>query len=273
MKLNNESVFKPTKHFNVTSTHLSPLEYPVQIFPDIYNDDRGWFQDVFRGDLLTNCVLPKIKQINRSSSHSYVIRGCHAQAGLFCQMKIVEALNYPIFDIITDCRPDSEHFGKTDIFCLNPERQNKLYVPHGFLHAFIVPEIRSTYNQALFNYYCDNPYNKESEICINPKTILPDFLKKMIDEAKNKCENLKIDCYQTEEEQKNLNYKQLFYNVAQRTVMDSDVFGIPQVIYSDKDCNGINFEDFKKQVMTEYKSTGKLWYKWFEGNVTERKIN
>lgn len=142
-----------------------PKTVVLEVFPKVFNDQRGWFSEVIKGDLCW------IKQVNRSSSRGGVIRGCHAQAGQWCQAKLVEALTEVIFDFIVDARPDSETFGVSKIYRLDPVKQNKLWVPRGFLHAFIVPS--SAKSDALFNYYCDNVYHKDAEICINPQTIIP----------------------------------------------------------------------------------------------------
>lgn len=136
-----------------------------EFFPTVHGDSRGWFSEVLKGD------LSWMKQINRSSSSANVVRGCHAQRGEWCQAKLVEAINEVIFDFIIDARPDSQTFGTSKVYRLDPEKQNKLFVPRGFLHAFIVPS--SARENAIFNYYCDNTYNKASEICINPKSIIP----------------------------------------------------------------------------------------------------
>ena len=63
----------------------------------------------------------------------------HAQSGKSCQGKLVQAVYGKIFDVITDARPDSDTFGVSDVFELDSERQNQLWVPRGFLHGFVVP--------------------------------------------------------------------------------------------------------------------------------------
>ena len=74
-----------------------------------------------------------------------------------------------IFDIITDARPDSCTFGVTQAFILDSTLQNMLWVPRGFLHAFVVPK---DVENATFEYFCDNVYHKESEIGIAPLSFL-----------------------------------------------------------------------------------------------------
>ena len=142
-----------------------PRSAVIELTPKVFSDSRGWFSEVLKGDLAW------IKQINRSSSSANVVRGCHAQKGEWCQAKLVEAVTEVIFDYIIDARPDSKTFGVSKIFRLDPIKQNKLFVPRGFLHAFIVP--KNVNGNAVFTYYCDNTYNKSSEICINPQSIIP----------------------------------------------------------------------------------------------------
>lgn len=67
-------------------------------------------------------------------------------------------------------RPQSKTFKKTKAYLLSAEKQNKLLVPRGFLHAFAVPS--SAKQMAYFNYYCDNIYCKESEVCVSPKDVV-----------------------------------------------------------------------------------------------------
>ena len=44
-----------------------------------------------------------------------------------------------------------------------------LWVPRGFLHAFVVPK---DVEHATFEYFCDNIYDKASEIGIAPTSFL-----------------------------------------------------------------------------------------------------
>lgn len=205
----------------------------LQIFPNVFNDLRGYFTEALKDHIndkdtseipLWLTSLSWIKQINRSSSTSYTIRGCHAQKAPYCQGKLVEAINTTIYDIITDARPDSKTFGVSNIYILDPNIQNKLWVPRGFLHSFAVPNIDE--DKAIFQYFCDNVYNKESEICINPLSLLP----KIIEAAD-------IDI-------------RLF-----------DIFDQEELSISEKDKKGLDYETWMTEIKTEYEKTGKVWYK------------
>lgn len=209
--------------------------YIFQIIPNKFNDDRGYFTEVLKSSSADkNMSVPLwlndqnwIKQINRSCSSGGTIRGCHAQKSPFCQGKLVEALNTKIYDIITDARPDSNSFGVTKVYVLDPEIQNKLWVANGFLHSFVVPKAS---DNALFQYYCNNVYDKSSEICINPLSLLPNVIalyKKFNNETFS-------DLYE---------------------VFDNDP------VISDKDKIGLNYETWMEKIRSEYSSNKILWYK------------
>ena len=193
--------------------------YVFELTPDVFSDNRGSFSEVLKdyGGWNENSEYPLwfsnlnwIRQINRSISKPGVIRGCHAQKGVFCQSKLVESVSGIIYDIITDCRFNSNTFGVSGIFKLNSKIQNKLFVPKGFLHSYVVP---FGYNEddVIFNYYCDNVYNKSSEICVNPKTLIPNII-----------ENVK--------------------DVVDRRLYDT--INSKNAIYSEKDLNGIDYLEF-----------------------------
>lgn len=208
-----------------------------QLFPDYYGDNRGYFMEVLKdqGQWPLNDIpmwlsnTDWIRQINRSSSKQGVVRGCHAQRGIFCQGKMVEAVTDRIYDVITDARPDSSTFGVSKVFVLNPDIHNLLWVPRGFLHCVIYPKVKES---AILQYYCDNTYNKGSEFCVNPQTLIPDLMKTVGEISKDNLEFLEL----------------------------IDMFKNP-VIYSEKDMNSQSYETFVDTVLSEYEKTGKVWYR------------
>ena len=199
---------------------------PCEIFPTVYDDARGSFAEVLvKGD------VSGIMQINRSTSKQKVLRGCHAQTGQWCQSKIVEALNHPIYDIITDMRPDSSSFRLTAVYNLDPKKQNKLFVPKGFLHAFVVPPYEGE-DDAIFMYYCDNVYHKDAEICVNPMSLLPKIVDILPDEY---CKQYDLPYL-----------KQLF--------RDNDL------VLSEKDTAGMDYSEWAQKIAIEYEADKILWY-------------
>lgn len=199
-------------------------ERPWMVYPKIFGDNRGFFTEVLAGD-----DMKCIKQINRSSSCQMAIRGLHAQTGAHCQSKIVEALTIPIYDIIVDARPDSKTFGQFGIYLLDPIKQNKLYVPHGFLHSFAVPKHESGQN-AVFMYYCDETYCKESEMHVNPMTVL------------SQLKNILKDSSEHESLMQMLNDEE-------------------NLVLSDKDLNSEDYYKRMERILFDYAKGHRLWYK------------
>lgn len=208
-----------------------------QVFPQVFGDDRGSFIETWKS---VNGNLPDelkkfpwfsqngwIKQMNVSYSRSSVIRGCHAQGGASCQAKLVSSLNGNIWDIITDARPQSETFMMTKVYFLNPRLQNKLFVPRGFLHAFLTGIDLKDDQKYIFSYICDNVYDKTSEIGVFPLNIvLPAFSKY--------CEKYGLENFIT-----NGN----------------------SPITSTRDTKGQDADDFFKLVKEEYNKNSTLWYR------------
>jgi dTDP-4-dehydrorhamnose 3,5-epimerase len=215
-----------------------------EIFPDCYGDSRGYFMEVLKYAKYSNENPPGIlinpdwiSQINRSSSSSGVFRGFHAQFGSCCQGKLVEAVTEMVYDIIVDARPNSKTFGSTSIIPLYSETHNKLWVPRGFLHSFLVPN--TVLSNAIFEYICDNLYVNESEITINPQTILPNIIpnfEKLLSEIDDPKYVKKFD--------------DMF-----STIVDGNLK------FSEKDLNGTNFYDFMSQVKDDYDNHNRLWCK------------
>ena len=197
--------------------------------PDVYSDNRGSFAEVLKHDIGTLYTdnwysdLSWIKQINRSKSKPGVARGMHAQSGKSCQGKLVQAVYGKIFDIITDARPDSDTFGVSDVFELDSERQNQLWVPRGFLHGFVVPSDQN--GMPVFEYFCDNGYDKKSEIGIAPDGFIQKILK------------LKAEI-----------------NPAFKT-------DIAKLELSEKDAKGLDYEKWMSEKREEYAREGRLWYR------------
>lgn len=212
-------------------------ESVFQIFPDFHGDKRGYFMEVMKNHgehWLQN--FGWMQQINRSSSRSNVLRGCHAQMGGRCQGKLVEAVNRTIFDIITDARPDSSSFGVTSVYRLDPKVHNQLWIPRGFLHAFVVPSCDGEETgEAVFQYYVDNAYSKESEICINPLS----FLGSVMFKHREICKISGINDFD--------GLHDLFDD-------------INSLIISNKDSNGKDFYIFMKHLSDEYAKNGMRWY-------------
>lgn len=128
------------------------------IKPKIFGDDRGYFVETFRQDLLEKAVGYKVNfcQDNESKSSYGVLRGLHYQLPPFAQSKLVRVIVGRVFDVTVDIRRSSPTFGRYVGVELSAENKKQLFIPRGFAHGFVVLS-----KEAVFAYKVDNYYAPE----------------------------------------------------------------------------------------------------------------
>ena len=132
---------------------------PILIEPDVYKDDRGYFFESFNEEEFKEKVANvTFVQDNQSKSTFGTIRGMHFQKGTHAQAKLVRVINGAVIDVVVDVRPDSKNYLKTYTAYLSERNQRQFFVPRGFAHGFVSMEPNT-----IFQYKCDNYYDKESE--------------------------------------------------------------------------------------------------------------
>lgn len=135
------------------------------IKPTTYRDERGYFIESFNNRVFFNITGRFIDfiQDNESCSSYGVIRGLHAQTGKFAQAKLVRVVKGKVMDVIIDVRTKSPTFGHVVTRILDDSNKHQIFIPKGCLHGFSVLE-----DNTIFSYKCDNYYNKNSEVNVNP---------------------------------------------------------------------------------------------------------
>lgn len=129
------------------------------IEPTIFKDDRGYFFESFNDKEFREKVCDTtFVQDNESKSRAGVIRGLHWQKPPFAQSKLVRVVKGEVYDVAVDIRVGSPTFGKFVGAYLTETNHNQFFIPRGFAHGFIALK-----DDTIFQYKCDNPYNKESE--------------------------------------------------------------------------------------------------------------
>ncbi len=112
------------------------LEGPVLLEPVVHGDQRGFFVETFRRNLLAELgIHDEFVQDNHSRSGQGVLRGMHFQRGM---AKLVRCPRGAILDVLVDIRAGSPSFGRWEAFELNDENHRQLYAPDGFAHGFVV---------------------------------------------------------------------------------------------------------------------------------------
>ena len=135
------------------------LEGVKIIIPKVFFDDRGYFFESFNDKEFRERVCDTtFVQDNQSKSCKGTLRGLHWQAPPFAQSKLVRVTKGAVIDVAVDIRVGSPTFGKHVAVKLSDENNYQLFIPRGFAHGFI-----ALTDDVIFQYKCDNLYNKDSE--------------------------------------------------------------------------------------------------------------
>jgi len=120
------------------SVEKTPLEGVLIVSPEVFQDQRGFFLEVFRVDLYKNEGLPsQFVQFNHSGSVRNTVRGLHFQWDP-PMGKLMRVSRGTAFLVAVDIRKGSptvgQWFGKT----LSSEDQRLIWAPAGFARGFAV---------------------------------------------------------------------------------------------------------------------------------------
>jgi len=139
------------------------LQDCVLLKPDIFHDSRGFFFETFRLNqfLAETGVSDTFVQENHSHSSKGVFRGLHFQHNN-PQGKLVRVSRGSVLDVAVDLRPQSETFGKSEIFEISDKNCYQVWVPPGFAHGFLVLS-----DIADFQYKCTQYYDPADETSIH----------------------------------------------------------------------------------------------------------
>lgn len=119
-----------------------PLAGLKLIKPRVFHDDRGFFLESYRKDLLARHGIDvEFVQDNHSRSTKNTVRGLHLQRASAKgpgQAKLIRVVTGRIFDVAVDVRPESPTRGRWHAEVLDEQNHHQLYVPVGFAHGFCV---------------------------------------------------------------------------------------------------------------------------------------
>ena len=138
----------------------TPLAGCFLITPRVFNDERGHFFESYNQNAFNEAAGYEVDfvQDNQSFSTKGVLRGLHLQQGEYAQSKLVRVSQGEVQDIAIDLRKRSSTYGQYFSVILSAQNHQQLFIPKGFGHGFLVLS-----PSAIFQYKCDNYYNKESE--------------------------------------------------------------------------------------------------------------
>ena len=135
------------------------IEGLLVIHPNVFEDDRGYFFEVFNAEKYKETGLGEdFVQDNLSKSGKDVLRGLHFQNPPFAQGKLVSVIRGSVLDVAVDIRKNSLTYGKHHKIVLSEQNKTQFYIPPGFAHGFKTLE-----DNTIFSYKCTKGYNKASE--------------------------------------------------------------------------------------------------------------
>jgi len=115
------------------------LDGPVLIEPKVFGDERGFFAETFRANVMADefAITEPFVQDNHSRSTKGVVRGMHFQIGTGVS-KLVRCGRGAILDVVVDLRVGSPAYGQWEGVELSEANLRVYYVPVGFAHGFCV---------------------------------------------------------------------------------------------------------------------------------------
>jgi dTDP-4-dehydrorhamnose 3,5-epimerase len=112
------------------------LRGPHLLEPVVHGDERGFFLETYRSDVLAELGLDfDFVQRNHSRSRRGIVRGMHFQPGMG---KLVRCARGTILDVVVDIRRGSPTFGQWEGIELDDVAHRQLFCPEGFAHGFCV---------------------------------------------------------------------------------------------------------------------------------------
>ena len=146
------------------------------IEPIVHRDERGYFVETFRQDMLDQILGYKVNFIQDNESKSIsrgILRGLHYQLPPFTQSKLIRVIKGNVLDVAVDIRRDSPTFGRHTTVELSEQNKRQLFLPRGFAHGFAVLS-----EGAIFSYKVDEYFSAEHNegIAYNDKDIAIDWL-------------------------------------------------------------------------------------------------
>jgi dTDP-4-dehydrorhamnose 3,5-epimerase len=142
----------------VLSRHLEEV---VVLVPEVFQDDRGFFMEVFRADQFAKLGLPtNFVQSNHSRSQKNVLRGLHFQWNP-PMGKLMRVSRGSAFLVAVDIRKGSPTLGQWLGVEASEENKKQVWAPAGFARGFC-----SLSEWTEIQYLCTGIYNGHGESSI-----------------------------------------------------------------------------------------------------------
>jgi dTDP-4-dehydrorhamnose 3,5-epimerase len=128
------------------------------VVPEVFEDDRGFFLEVFRADQFKQLGLPQeFVQENHSRTAKNVVRGLHFQWDP-PMGKLMRVTQGEAFLVAVDIRKGSPTMGQWYGTRVSARDKRQVWAPAGFARGFCVVS-----DYAEVQYLCTGTYNNKAE--------------------------------------------------------------------------------------------------------------
>ena len=119
-----------------------PIADVQLIRPTKHGDERGYFSEIFREELLARHGIggPFVQDNHVYSAARGVLRGLHFQKPPHAQGKLVRCVRGAILDVAVDVRAGSPTFGQHVSAEISAANWTQIWVPPGFAHGYVTLE-------------------------------------------------------------------------------------------------------------------------------------
>jgi dTDP-4-dehydrorhamnose 3,5-epimerase len=139
----------------IESEHLNGV---VVVVPEVFEDERGFFMEVFRTDQFKEMGLPyDFKQDNHSRSQKGVLRGLHFQYEPHMG-KLMRVTYGSAYLVAVDIRKGSPTLGEWFGMEVSAQNKKQVWAPAGFARGFYTIS-----DFAEIQYKCTGTYNSQGE--------------------------------------------------------------------------------------------------------------
>ena len=140
------------------SIEKTEIDDVIIVKPEVFQDERGFFTEVFRKDQFTDMGMPgDFVQLNHSGSVKNVTRGLHFQWNP-PMGKLMRVPRGTAFLVAVDIRRNSSTLGKWVGLEVSEENKLQVWAPAGFARGFCVLS-----DYAEIQYLCTGLYNSQGE--------------------------------------------------------------------------------------------------------------
>jgi dTDP-4-dehydrorhamnose 3,5-epimerase len=139
---------------------VEPTTIPevLVVRPRVFQDDRGWFSEVFQAEAFAGLGLPdRFAQVNQSRSTGGVIRGLHFQWDP-PQGKLMRVVTGRAFMVAVDIRPGSPTLGRCVTLEASADEPVLFWAPASFARGFAALS-----DVAEIEYFCTAAYSPACE--------------------------------------------------------------------------------------------------------------